>query len=149
MSFISQLLDAFHRLFPSTRLLDYEQLCLHAWRGTLTESAKRVLDAQIGTAYFVQRQANGARVCFFYPARKEMQLFRDQSPDLHVATVVLRSHGGSNLQTMRVKIYVHRGRFFSIEFPKRPERYWEQHSMQGLPLDVERVDIHHELIGDE
>ncbi len=81
-------------------------------------------------------------MCFYYPEGKDIPLFENVQPDLHVATILLRADGGSKDQTMRVKIFVHRGKFFSIEFPKRPERYMQLHHMQTDKLQVAAVETH-------
>lgn len=141
-SIIKSILDVYHQIFPDIRLLSHEQLCLDAWRNSLSDKARGVLDAQLASAYLAQRQAMGAKVCFYYPDGKEMPLFDTLEPDVKVATVVLKASGGNAQQRMPVKIFIHRGRFFSIEFPKRPDRYWRQHSMQGHPLEVEGIEVH-------
>jgi len=133
------------RLFGSKRLKPNEQLCLDAWRASLPENSRSVLEAQLKSAYLVQRQAGGAKVCFFYPDNVLAPLFKNQEPNHHVATVVLRATENSEKQRMAVKIFVHRGRFFSIEFPKRPERYLEQHGMKGMPLQVADVVVHQQI----
>lgn len=145
MSLIKSILDGYHRLFPSTSLLPRERLCLDAWRKRLTSEQRHTLDAQSSAVHFVQRQAGGAKVVFYYPEGKKTPLFSVRDTDVHTATVTLKTRGGSDHQRMEVKLFVHRGRFFSIEFPKRPERYLEQHSMQKLPLEVEGVRIHRDL----
>jgi hypothetical protein len=145
MSLIKSILDGFHRLFPNTSLLPRERLCLDAWRERLTSEQRHILDAQSSAVHFVQRQAGGAKVVFYYPEGKDTPLFSVRDPDVHTATVTLMTSGGSDRQRMTVKLFVHRGRFFSIEFPKRLERYLEQHSMQEVPLEVEKVEVHRDL----
>jgi hypothetical protein len=144
-SIVKTVLDLYHRAFPETQLLNHEQLCLDAWENTLSSNARDILGLQLATSYYVQRQAMGAKVCFYYPDGKEMPLFANRDPDVHAATVTLRTDDGSNLQRMPVKIFVHRGRFFSIEFPKRPKRFLGQHSMNNRPLEVDKVEIHRHL----
>lgn len=145
MSLIKSVLDGYHRLFPSTSLLPRERLCLDAWRDKLSTERRRVLDVQLSAMYFVQRQAGGAKVVFYYPEGKDTPSFAVGDPDVHAATITLKTSSESILQRMSVKLFVHRGRFFSIEFPKRPERYLEQHSMQDQPLEVERVEVLRDL----
>jgi hypothetical protein len=132
-----------HALFGGRSLLPHEQICLDAWRASLPADAKRVLDAQLAAVRLVQHQAGGAKVCFYYRDDESIPLFGTEQPDLHVATIVLRTTGGTNGdQTMRVRVFVHRGRFFSIEFPKRPERYMQQHAMRSDALQVGAVENH-------
>jgi hypothetical protein len=114
---------------------------LEAWRDKLTTESMHILDAQLAATYFVQRQGGGAKVCFYYPRGKEIPLFAVQEPDVQVARVTLKTSAGSDVQRMVVKLFVHRGKFFSMEFPKRPERYMEQHRMQRETLQVENVDM--------
>lgn len=132
-----------HTLFGGRELLPHEQICLDAWRASLPEKGKRVLDAQLAAVRLIQHQASGAKVCFYYSDGENIPLFGDQQPDLHAATIVLRTAGGaSGEQTMRVKMFVHRGRLFSIEFPKRPARYMQQHGMRPDALQVAAVEGH-------
>jgi len=129
-------------LFSRKTLLPYEQLCLEAWCDSLPEAAKKVLRQQLEDVCLVQHQAEGSKVCFYYRDATSCRLFHPLSPVLHVATVVLQPPSGSDAQVMRVKVYVHRGRFFSLEFPKRPERYALQHKLTLNDLQVARVDAH-------
>jgi hypothetical protein len=143
MERLFHLLASIHnRLFGSKRLLPHEKLCLDSWRDSLTNHAKNVLDAQLASLQFVQRQAAGAKVCFYFWKSKTPPLFDQAAPDLKVATVVLET---SNGEQMPAKIYVHRGRFFSIEFPKRPDRFLEQYGMTGLLLKLAEVNVHVDL----
>jgi len=132
-----------NRMFSSKELLPYERLALDAWRATISQGNKNILDAQLDAAQFVQHQAAGAKVCFYYHEGRDMPLFRAKEQNLHAATVLLRSPDG--LETLRAKVILHRGRFFSIEFPKRPERYMQQHDMQVQALQVAGVESHAQL----
>jgi hypothetical protein len=125
-----------------TTLLRYEQICLDGWRSTLPNSAKEILDKQLAEVRLIQRQADGAKVCFYYRDETSLPLLLPNRPDLHAATVVLQKPAGNEAQVMRIKVYVHRGRFFSLEFPKRPKRYAEQHEIDLKELQVCRVEIH-------
>lgn len=136
---LSLLASIHNRLFGNKRLLPHEQLCLDSWRDELTDQARGILDAQLASAQFIQRQAGGAKVCFFWRKGDAPPLFGHTAPDLQVATVILKA---SNGMQMAAKIFTHRGRFFSIEFSKRPRRYMEQHGMAGLPLQLEEVKTH-------
>lgn len=104
---------------------------------------RNILDAQLGKVAYIQRQAAGAKVCFYYEETGAIPLFPDERPDVNAATVVLESgeapDGG---ERMRVKVFTHRGRFFSIEFPKRPNRYMEVHGMRAASLKVDQVLLH-------
>jgi hypothetical protein len=73
--FVKTALDIYHRMLPNTKLLAHEIMCFDAWRRSLSCIASSILDAQLKTAYFVLRQALGAKVCFYYPNGKQMQLF--------------------------------------------------------------------------
>jgi len=139
---ISNFLD---RVLGRTTLLPHETLCLEAWRASLSEAHKRILDSQLSLAYLVQRQAAGAKVCFYYRDQTNLPLFGNLAPDSHVATVALASRGSEDGQSLRVKIFLNRGRFFSIEFPKRPERYAQQHGMRFDALQVAAVEARESL----
>jgi hypothetical protein len=129
LAFLRALGRLYYLAFGSKRLTRLENMTLAAWRGTLSDDARQVLDAQIKAALFLQRQANGAKVCFNYELGDEIPRFHDRGPNLLVGTVVLddmNSRGAG----MKAKIFVHHGLFFSIEFPKRPDRFLSLHGMQ-------------------
>jgi hypothetical protein len=115
----------------------YERVCIDAWRTTLNSEMQRILDIQLASVSMIQRQADGAKLCFYYPEKSTAPLFPTIEPDLHVATVVLGDGCGQPAKQMKVKVWVHRGKFFSIEFPKRPKRFVEQH---GLSLEKLRPE---------
>lgn len=131
----------YYRLFGTKRLSSLERLTLDAWRNSLSINAREILDAQLQEALFAQQQADGAKLCFYYPDHASSPVFRDQSPDLHVATVIVTDAQVPG-STMRGKVFVHRGRFFSLEFPKRPWRYLQLHGMRMETLRAVRVDVH-------
>ncbi len=139
-SILNRVAQLWNRFFASKELLPYERLVLDAWRASISEDSRHVLDAQLDAAQLVQHQAAGAKVCLYYREGRDMPLFQNAEPDLHAATVLLRSPDG--LETLRAKIFLHKGRFFSIEFPKRPERYMQQHHMQVQALQVAGVETH-------
>jgi hypothetical protein len=128
----------YYRLFGNKRLTSIERLTLDAWRGELSARTKEILDAQLQAAVFAQRQAGGLKICFYYPDLGAGPVFRDQRPDLHVATVILTDAQAPGSE-MKVKVFLHRGRVFSLEFPKRPWRYLELHEMHSETLRAERV----------
>jgi len=138
-SILNWVAHSWNRLFTGKKLLPYERLVLDAWRASLPEEGQRILDAQLEAVSFVQHQAGGAKVCFYYREGHSMPLFKLDRPDLHAATVLLRAE---RAETLRAKIFLHRGRFFSIEFPKRPNRYMQQHYMQERALQVTSVENH-------
>jgi hypothetical protein len=138
--FLNRLSLILNRLFARNYLRPYEQLVLDEWRKTLSSENQRVLDSQLQAVDFIQRQAGDAKVCFFYREGKSIPLFPNNKPDLKAATITLRSAVGPKDQTLRVKIFVHRGRFFSIEFPKRPNRYFHLHHMKADELVFEAVE---------
>jgi hypothetical protein len=144
MGLLRLLGSLYYRAFGSKHLHYLEELALNAWRDSLSSDAKRVLDAQLHAALFVQRQAMGAKLCFFYARDEEVPTFSDGRPDLHAATVVLTDTEKPEA-TMNVKVFVHRGRFFSIEFPKRPRRYLELHSMREDTMQAVQVQTHVKL----
>lgn len=131
-----------HRFFSQNKLRPYEELCLCAWVDSLSSHAKLIIKTQLASPYFVQRQAAGAKVCFYWKNKNSLPEFKFNEPDLHVATVVLQDERGNKISA---KIYIHRGYFFSIEFPKRPERYMVQHDMACESLRVEEVKTRVEL----
>lgn len=131
-----------YSLFGSTKLLPHEQMCLDAWRETLSETNRQILDAQLLAAKHVQRGAAGAKVCYYFHKDTEIPLFRNTQPVVYMATVTLQMPSGTDKQRMPVKLFTVNGHFFSIEFPKRPERYMDQHGMQADALQVGAVEIH-------
>ena len=127
-----------YRVFGTKSLRPYEQTCFDGWRNSLSEQARKTLDQQLSLPYFVQRQAGDAKVCFYWFG-DNVPLFSRGDFALHVATVVLEAAADKQ---MNAKIYIHHGRFFSIEFPKRPARYMELHHMTGMPLKLAEVRTH-------
>lgn len=134
---IERIASAYHSIFGSTTLFPYEQMCLDAWRATLSDKCAKVLDAQLDAVRLVQHQAGGAKVCLYFRGDEGIPLFCANQPNVHAATIIL-GNGGN--QTLKVKIFVHLGRLFSIEFPKRPERYMQQHRMHFENLHVINVE---------
>ncbi|QEX16476.1 hypothetical protein FRZ44_17700 [Hypericibacter terrae] len=129
------------RFFGSRSLRPYEQLALSGWRDTLSQKHQHTLDEQLGAFDSMQRQAGDAKVCFFYDSRKNIPLFGNAAPAVHVADVLLASTIPNKGESIRVKMFIHEGYFFSIEFPKRPKRYFELHHMQPDKLRVSKVEM--------
>lgn len=129
----------YYRLSDKNKLLPFEKMCLDAWRNSLSERQKTTLDTQLKSIDVVQHQAGGAKVCFFQVMQKSVPLFPNQKPDQCVAHVILKSGDAPSAPTMPAKIFVQRGRFFSIEFPKRPRRYMKLHGMNEQTLRVVEV----------
>ena len=123
----------------SKRLTPLEAKCLASWRSSLSTQNISILDTQLDGSYFVQRQAGGAKLCFFFFNKDGIPAFHDESSDLLAGTVSLGVHGGSKAQIMRVKIFIQRGYLFSIEFPKRPKQFLQRHNMLGQPLEIQEV----------
>jgi hypothetical protein len=139
-SLLDRIAAAATRLVSSKRLRAYERLVVDAWRASLRPDARVLLDKQLEAVRFVQRQAGDAKVVFYYDSKANTPEFRNLNPDLHVATVVLRPADGGKGQFLKVKIFLHRGRFFSLEFPKRPSRYLHLHNVKMETLHIDRVD---------
>jgi hypothetical protein len=129
------------RLFGTRRLSALEAKVIDAWRDTLASPEQSILDSQMKAVAMIQRQAQGARLVFYYPETpvQPIPLFANVQPDVHVADVFLGEPGTSENRVMRMKIYLNRGRLVSVEYPKRPDRYLEQHKMQHDRLKVLRV----------
>ena len=139
-SLLGRLAAAAARLVSSKRLRGHERLVLDAWRGSLRPDARLVLDKQLEAVRFVQRQAGDAKVVFYYDGKADIPEFQNLNPDLHIATVVLRPADGAKEQFLKVKVFIHRGRFFSLEFPKRPSRYLQLHHMKMETLHIDRIE---------
>ncbi len=128
-------------LFGSTQLSPLEELCFTAWRRTLPENARAVLEVQLEQVAYIERQVGGAKAIFRYPSGKPDTLFANTEPDQVAAQIVLGSPDDVRPdRTFRVKLFVHRGRLFSIEFPKRPDRLLEKHGLTETDLRVLRVE---------
>jgi hypothetical protein len=119
-----------------------DQMCLDSWRRTLPPDMDALLAHQLTHVRLIQHQAGGGKVCFYYRDDDE-KLFPNRRPDLHVATVTLGVRGSTELGAkMRVRVFVHRGRLFSLEYPKRPDRYLEQHHISPSLLTAVGVETH-------
>ena len=128
-------------LFGSTRLLPLEELCFTAWRQTLPEDTRAILEGQLEQAAYIERQAGGAKAIFRYPSGKPDTLFANTAPDQVAAKVILGASVDARPEhTFGVKLFVHRGRLFSIEFPRRPDRLLEKHGLTESELHVIRVE---------
>jgi len=141
-SILSSVSRFLNRVGASKELRPYERLVLDAWRQTLLPDMQQVLDAQLQGADLIQRQAGDAKVCFYYPKHYSAPLFGNKATEAHVATVILADSMDGKEHTMRVKLFLVNGRFFSVEFPKRPTRYMEQHHMDMTKLRVASVESH-------
>lgn len=132
------------RVFGSSKLTRLEAQVLDGWRGILRSDERSLLERQLQQVSFIQRGAGGAKVAFYYRRGCEIDrgigLLGEPLADLHVATVYLGTR--DDRATLRAKIYVHQGRFFSIEFPKRPSRYLEQHQLKEEELILKRAERH-------
>ncbi|MEE7545959.1 hypothetical protein HF319_01895 [Xanthomonas sp. Kuri4-1] len=123
------------------KLFVREELCLSAMRGILSISEVEIFDHQIAESDLIQRQAGGARLCFFSSKLDgRRKLFKNKLPDQHVANIFLKSRKGAGAKKMRVKVFLHRGYFFSIEFPKCPRRYMRLHGIDENSLYLDKVE---------
>lgn len=147
MDQIIRLIAKFYQdIFGKRELLPIEKLCLDAWRQSLSGEVKNIIDKQLSHLKSIQRQAGGAKVCFYFNEGGQFPHFSRVDPNLHVATVTLED-GVESSSSMEVRIFVHRGRLFSVEFPKRPQRYLEQHMMSDSMLRVGSVSLKCDLRG--
>ena len=129
------------RLFGKKDLSPLEQQSVSAWRASLNERERAVLDAQLSAVQMIQRQAGGARLVFYYRDKGDaIPLFANRKPDLHAADVFVGQPGAPAERTMRMKVFLNRGSFAAVEYPKRPSRYMELHKMAGDNLQVLRVE---------
>jgi hypothetical protein len=110
----------------------YEQIVFYSWKNSLTSKNREILEKQMGQLRLIQRGAGGAKVACYYHNEKKLVLFKNVSKDLHVATVELIDKRKTPTTGMKAKIFLHEGRFFSIEFPKRPKRLA---MLKGFHLD--------------
>jgi hypothetical protein len=115
-----------NKLFEGRGLKKYEQLVFDTWRASLSLEHRNILDSQLAQLSFFQRLSGSAKIAFFYKKNKCLQLFGNSSPRCHVATVSLGMDEPSPFGPLNAKIFLHEGRFFSIEFAKRPKRMAEQ-----------------------
>ena len=128
-------------LFGSTQLLPLEQLYFTAWRQTLPENTRVILERQLEQVAYIERQTGGAKAIFRYPSGKPDTLFANTEPDQVAAQIVVGSPDDVRAaHTFHVKLFIHRGRLFSIEFPKRPDRLLEKHGLSESDLRVIRVE---------
>ena len=135
-SVFQKIADLHQAVFGNEKLLAHEEVCIFAWKESLSDSAKLKLDAQLSAVRVAQHQAAGAKVCFYYADKVNAPLFAPVGPDMHVATVSLSTGDRTAQPSLRAKIFVHQGRFFSIEFAKRPARYMAQHRINPEALKV-------------
>jgi len=127
MAGLLEILDCFlKRAFGNTKLRPYESACLDAWKEQLSPDAVDILDRQLEWYDFVQRQSADKLVCFYRlgdPTCKQLPAearFPFQTEEAAVARVRLRSVGGRGRALLRADLVVVNGRFFDIEFDRRP-----------------------------
>jgi hypothetical protein len=128
-------------LFGNKRPLPLEELCFSAWRHSLPEQSRAILERQLDQAAYIERQAGGAKAIFRYPSGKPDALFPNAEPDQVAARIVLGSSVDARPEhTFGVRLFVHRGRLFSIEFPKRPGRLLQKHGLVENDVCVIRIE---------
>jgi hypothetical protein len=128
----------FYRIFFEhvKKLPPYEELCLNTWRNLLSVEEREILDKQLESCWTVRRYIG--KLCFYHYRRDDVPLFFNQQRDLHVASIILETSLGKR---MVAKIFLHRGLFFSIEFPGDPEKYANRYGFELNQLDVKNVEI--------
>ena len=117
----------------------YEQEAFDLWKSGLEKQELEILVAQFKQLRLIQRGAGDARIACFFHNAKDLLLFKNNAPDLHVATVEFEPNGTGNTNPIYAKIYLHCGRFYSIEFPKRPKRLTQQRGIKIEDLKATRI----------
>jgi hypothetical protein len=137
--FLNWISDIINNLILTKDLHFYEKLVLDSWSGTLKDNVKSVLDSQFKTARHVQRGGGDAKIIFFYPKDVDCRrlLIDENFKNGLVAKVMLAAHGTE--KTLEVRIYIHKGKLFSIEFPGRPKYYMKKRNMDVNKLYVKDV----------
>jgi len=136
---LQMLNDLLSHIFGSTKLRPYESMCLEAWKRELSGDAVAILERQLELYDLVQRQSAGKLVCFYCigdPTCKkfpEDALFPFRPEDAAVARVILRRTDENGRASLRADLFVVHGRFFNIEFSRRPT--------DVFPRDVKSEDI--------
>ena len=116
----------YYMLFGSSRLRPYEEVCLAAWRSTLSESILWKLDRQLGSFDFVERHVRRTKSVFHcvrdpeYKRWEDDILFSLRETDRKVFSGTLTGAIGDVIESVSFEIFVHRGRLFSIEFASEP-----------------------------
>lgn len=110
----------------SAQLRPYETASLDAWRQTLPEQGRVLLDEQLTRLTFRQRQGDGKLVCFYDMADraatqwpKEL-LFPCQLSEVAVARVFLKAKSERTSREIKADVALCRGRFFGLEFSRSP-----------------------------
>lgn len=126
----------------SGKLRPHEQAVLDAWRGSLSERGRELLDAQLDGFDLVQRHAGDKLVSFYGPGTDAASrvLFPLRARDAAIARVTLRSPQSAR-KPLRATIVIHAGRLHSLEFeaaPPSPSPSYEVERVETLadPLDA-------------
>lgn len=135
---MNMLLKMYYKVFGSRKVKAQELEIIGEFRRRLQTEDQKILDSQLSAAICVQEQAGGAKWCWYYD-EKLAACFSDKSLNKRVANVALACNDEG--VRMTAKIYTHRGKFFSIEYPKRPSRYKELHGMDCIKLKVVDVNL--------
>ncbi|MES9991500.1 MAG: hypothetical protein ABW098_06065 [Candidatus Thiodiazotropha sp.] len=123
LSYVSRVI---HLVFGSKRLRHYEQVCIAAWRSTLSAVLQKKLDKQLEKFDLVQRQANGLKSVFYslrdpqYTTWKEDDLFPVLGEEQKVFTGTLIGNIEDVTESVKFSVYLHKGRLSSIEFVSEP-----------------------------
>ena len=136
-----------HRLFDDTEFTGLEKTAVLAWRERLTDRQKEILDQQLHILNLVQKGAGGAKVAAYYSGKSSIPRFENtaqwgQENGTHAATVEFSDLTSPDHTPLRVKIFLHEGRIFSVEYPKSPKRFVQKHGLDVDNLRVSKVTLH-------
>lgn len=130
----------YYNFFGTTKLFSYEELCLNAWKQSLSEPSRIILAKQLAQVKFVQHQANNLKVCFYYSKKLNYPLFECCDLDTNVAIIFLNSKIQENV-FLKANIFIHRGHLFSIEFNKYPKDYSYKYGIDLNTLKIANIKI--------
>lgn len=116
----------YYKVLGSSELLHYEDVCLRAWKSTLSIAEMQKVDSQLRKFDFIQRQARGTKSVFFslkdpqYRSWSDAELFLERGEEKSVYVGNLSGRIGDVEESVKFRIYLHRGRLSSIEFSSEP-----------------------------
>ncbi len=122
----------------SSRLRDYEQLCLDCFKTELPAEERSILDHQINLIQLIQRLSKDKMVTIWFLENEKktgFPLFPNRSKEISVARVTIRS-GSSNL---RCDIQFDEGCLLSLQFDVPPK------FALGQPAQCVKVEIYEDL----
>lgn len=130
--------------FRRTKLIPYEEYCINAWRETLSDKNRTILDAQLARVRYIHPRLRSTSM-FSFQSSCFVPLFSYYSNSSEVlgATVFLEPSEGKEI---RVEIFLKNHRLEKLYLYRDPVSYEKQYGMRLEHIPVKQVMTHVELL---